>query len=120
MGVRFNNNIVQWLKFFLNGIVETAKKGVITFDALLQLQKNIEAKLKHAGSRSLDAMKIVEHMYSHPIININKATALINKSPNTAYKTIGLLEEKSIVKEITGAQRGKLYMFDDYISLFKD
>jgi Fic family protein len=117
--VRTHNDINQWLKFFLNGVAETAKNGVETFDAIMQLQKNTEEKLKGAGSRSVDALKIVEELYSVPIINNQKAEGIIGKSPNTAYKTMALLEELNIVKEITGAQRGKLYMFTDYLEIFK-
>lgn len=120
MRVREDHNINQWLKFFLNGIIETSKKGVETFDAILQLQKMTEEKLKHSGSRSIDAMKIVQRLYSSPIIDVNKAMAIIAKSINTTYKTIDLLEEMKIIEEITGAQRGKLYAFTDYISLFKN
>jgi Fic family protein len=35
--VRTHNDIVQWLKFFLTGIVETSRKGVETLDAMMQL-----------------------------------------------------------------------------------
>ena len=120
MRVREDHNINQWLKFFLNGVIETSKKGVETFDAILQLQRMIEEKLKHSGSRSIDAMKIVQSLYSSPIIDVNKAMAIIEKSINTTYKTIDLLEEMKVIEEITGAQRGKLYAFTDYINLFKN
>ena len=45
---------------------------------------------------------------------------IIEKSTNTAYKTISLLEDLKILKEITGAQRGKLYLFEDYVQLFEN
>lgn len=32
---------------------------------------------------------------------------------------MALLERLEIVKEITGAQRSKLYLFDEYVQLFK-
>ncbi len=119
MYVREDHNINQWLKFFLNGIVETSKKGVETFNAILQLQRVTEAKLKNAGSRGIDAIKIVQSLYNVPIIDANRAMEVIEKSINTTYKTLDLLEEMKIIEEITGAQRGKLYAFTEYIDLFK-
>jgi Fic family protein len=118
MRVRTHNDLNQWLKFFLNGIIETSKKGVETFDAIMRLEKSTEQKLKNAGVRSLDAMKVVQAMYSKPIIDIHGIVSIIGKSTNTAYKTINLLEELQILKEITGAQRGKLYVFEEYMRLF--
>ncbi|MDQ0478148.1 Fic family protein [Chryseobacterium sp. MDT2-18] len=120
MRVRTHNDINQWLKFFLNGVIETSKKGVTTFDAIMQLEKMTEQKLKDTGVRSLDAMKVVKAMYNKPIINIQDVVNIIEKSTNTAYKTISLLEDLKILKEITGAQRGKLYLFEDYVQLFEN
>src|SRR5690606_3884791 len=119
MYVREDHNMNQWLKYFLNGIIETSKKGVETFNAILQLQRITEEKLKNTGSRGIDAIKIVQSMYSMPIIDANKAMGVIGKSINTTYKTIDLLEEMKVIEEITGAQRGKLYAFTEYIDLFK-
>lgn len=120
MRVRTHHDILQWIKFFLNGVIETAIKGVETFDAILQLQRITEHKLKNAGSRSFDALKVVQVLYTSPIIDVYDVIGIIEKSTNTAYKTIAVLEEHAIIKEITGAQRGKLYAFVDYIELFKN
>jgi hypothetical protein len=51
-------------------------------------------------------------------ISVAEATGLINKTPQTAYNLITDLEKLEIVKEITGAQRNKLYSFEPYIHLF--
>ena len=119
MRVRTHNDINQWLKFFLNGVVETSKKGVETFDAILQLEKTTEQKLKNSGARSMDAMKLLKAMYNHPIVDAGEVMNIIEKSINTAYKTVALLEELNILVEITGGQRGKLYVFKEYIDLFE-
>ncbi|MBO9591655.1 MAG: Fic family protein [Niabella sp.] len=119
MRVRIHNDINQWLKFFLTGIIETAKNGVATFDGILQLQKAIDQKLKNVGVRSGDAYKVVNYMYSQPVVNAQTVGVVIEKQPKAAYKMIGLLEELEIVKEITGGQRGKLYAFEGYLQLFE-
>lgn len=119
MRVRTHNDISQWFRFFLTGVIETAQNGVATFDGIMQLQKDIDAKLKNMGSRSGDAYKIVEYLYSHPIIDAQRVSVITGKSLRPAYSMLKILEELEIVKEITGGQRGKLYMFMDYVALFK-
>lgn len=119
MRVRTHNDISQWFRFFLTGVIETAQNGVATFDGIMQLQKDIDAKLKNIGSRSGDAYKIVEYLYSHPIVDAQRVSVITGKSLRPAYSMLKLLEELEIVKEITGGQRGKLYMFMDYVALFK-
>lgn len=120
MRVRTHNDMSQWLKFFLEGIVETAKSGVKTFDGILQLQKILEEKLSGIGARSADGYKVVEYLYSNPIIDAQTVATIINKTPKSAYNLISVLEELTIIKEITGSQRGRLYLFEDYMDLFKE
>lgn len=43
MKVRFENDIEGWLKFFLQGVIETAENGVKTFEEILLLQKNMKS-----------------------------------------------------------------------------
>ncbi|MGY4385284.1 Fic family protein [Pedobacter sp. UYP24] len=119
MLARTQNNISQWLKFFLTGIIETAKKGVTTFDAILQLQKSLEIKLKTLGNRNVNAQKVIDYLYTQPVINVGNVEAIIQKSYVTAYKLINDLEQLEILSEISGAQRNKLYVFKDYLDLFK-
>lgn len=119
MRVRTHNDINQWFKFFLTGVIETAKNGVTTFDGILQLQKMIDNKLKEIGGRSTDARKVVEYLYTQPIVDAQRVSSITGKSLKSTYSLLVLLEELEIVKEITGAQRGKLYMFEDYVNLFK-
>lgn len=120
MRVRIQHDINQWLKFFLTGVIETAKKGVQTFDGIMQLRKTIDIKLKVLGNRSGDAHKVIEFLYNRPIIDAQKVAAVIQKTPRPAYKLIENLEQMNILKEITGAERGRLYLFEDYMKLFKE
>lgn len=119
MRVRTHNNLNQWLKFFLTGIVETAKQGVLTFDGILQLQKLMEQRLKPFGNRASDALKVIEHMYSRPVVDAGTVADIIGKSNVSAYKLIADMEKAGIIKEMTGAQRNKVYLFDEYLELFQ-
>ncbi|MFV0470820.1 MAG: Fic family protein [Paludibacteraceae bacterium] len=119
MRVRTHNDINQWLIFFLTGVIETASNGIKTLDNILQLQKNLDGKLKNIGNRSGDAYKVVEYLYTRPILDAQTVGGIIGKSLKPAYRLLNLLEELNIIKEITGTQRNRIYMFTDYIELFK-
>lgn len=119
MNVREENNISQWFKFFLKGIIETSKNGIITFDNILQLQKQVELKLQTLGTRVANAQKVTNYLYQRPIVNTEKVSEIASISMPSAYKLISDLENVGIVKEITGGQRGRLYMFDEYMKIFK-
>lgn len=119
MRVRTHNDLTQWFKFFLTGVIETAKIGVETFDGILKLQKDLEEKLiSHKGNTD-DARKIIASLYENPITDAQNVEKIIEKSYVSAYKQIAILENLKIIREITGYQRRKIYVFDDYLKLFK-
>lgn len=120
MRVRTHNDINQWLKFFLTGIIEISKNGVETFNGIMQLQKNLDIKLKTLGIRSLEAQKVIDYLYKNPVIDVSKIEKITAKSKATQYKLIADLERLKILKEISGGQRNKLYVFQDYIDLFNN
>lgn len=119
MRVREKNDIGQWLKFFLVGIIETAKNGIETFDNILGLQKTVEGKIQTLGSRAANAQKVVNQLYHRPIVNAEKVAGIADISLPSAYLLIRELERLEIIKEITGGQRKKVYLFDDYLKIFK-
>ena len=118
MTVRTKNDVNQWLKFFLTGVIETAKNGIQVFDSILQLQKTIEPRINTLGSRCGDAKKLIEAMYSRPVIDVDFVMSVIGKSNVSSYKLIADLEELEILKEITGGQRRRIYIFREYMDLF--
>jgi len=120
MRARTHNDVNQWLKFFLTGVIEISKNGVETFNGIMQLQKNLDIKLQTLGIRSIEAQKIIDYLYKNPVIDASKVEKIINKSKATHYKLIADLERLEILKEISGAQRNKLYVFKDYLDLFND
>lgn len=78
--VRTHNDINQWISFFLSGVIEISKKGVETFDAIMQLQKNMELKIQSLGTRGTEARMVVEFLYDQPVINAEKLGAITGRS----------------------------------------
>ena len=117
--VREKNDLNQWFKFFLVGIIQTAESGIATFDKILQLQKSTEIQLQTLGSRAANAKKVVDYLYKRPIINAEKISDITGISMPTAYKLIVDLERLEILKEITGGQRGRTYVYDKYFQIFR-
>jgi Fic family protein len=117
--VREKDDILQWFKFFLVGVIETAKNSISTFDNILKLQKDIDTKIQTLGSRSNNAQIIMKHLFQRPIIDLQKVKELTNLSSPSAYKLIDDIESLGIITEITGAKRGKIYMFREYTKLFE-
>lgn len=117
--VRTHNDLKQWLKFFLVGVIETAQKGVSTFDDILKLKQQCEMNIQTLGARSNKAQKILQYLFNHPMIEVHRIKEITGVGKRTAYHLLDDLEELEILKEITGGKRDKLYVFDKYLKLFQ-
>jgi Fic family protein len=119
MRVREKNDLLQWFKFFLVGVIETAKNSIATFDNILKLEKQVNSKIQTLGSRTVNAQKILHYLYKHPLIDAAKVGKIAEISPASAYKLIVDLERLGILKEMTGGKRSKMYLFATYMQLFQ-
>ncbi len=116
--VRTENDITQWLCFFLQGIIETAEKGVNTFNSILELEKENESIIQQMGSRSANAMTIVKELYIRPIIDARRVSDLCGITMQSAYNLIADLKDRGILSEITQGKRNRLYAMKRYMDLF--
>ncbi len=117
--VREKNDVLHWFKFFLTGIIETAEKSINTFDRIMQLEKQVNEKLKTLGKRDAKAQLVMNYLYQKPIVNAQAVQKIIGSQNATAYSLIEDLVRLEIIKETTGFQRNRTYIFDEYIQLFK-
>lgn len=118
MRVRTHDELKQWLKFFLVGVIETAKNGVQTFDDILKLKAQSESAIQELGIRANNIQKVFNYLLKRPIIEVNTVIEVTAVSQKTAYNIIEELEKLEILEEVTGAKRGKVYAFKKYLNLF--
>jgi Fic family protein len=117
--VREKDDLSQWFKFFLVGIIETAKSGIDTFTAIMQLQQDAEARIQTLGSRAGNAAKVLRHLYQRPIMDAKAVQQVTGLSAPASYDLIRDLERLGILHEFTGARRGRRYLFAEYIDLYE-
>jgi Fic family protein len=118
--VRTHNDINQWIKFFLVGVIETAKKGCDTFKGIMKLKTRVDTDLSSYGSRYQNLKTVVDHLFSNPVITVKEVQELIHKEYQTSYKTIKELKDLGILYDFNmDLPRGqKSFYFKDYINLF--
>lgn len=117
--VRTRNDLGQWIKFFLVGIIQTAEKGVDTLEKIVRLKQNVEAeRILFMGRRAKQGMVLFHQLFSQPILNSKDAETITGLSRKAANDLVAAFVEKGILKEMTGYQRNRVFMFDEYMKLF--
>jgi len=117
--VREKNSLLQWFKFFLRGVIETARLSTANMDAILKLQVEVTEKLNSLGSRAANAQLLVNYLFQRPLIDYQKAMEVTNLTASSVNRLLSAMEELEIITEFTGAKRGKRYLFADYLGLFE-
>lgn len=116
--VRTNNDLTHWIKFFLEAVIETANSGIKTFQDILALKQEMDSLIVGFGKKAHNASKLIEYLYQRPIISISDIIEPLNISKPTANTLVKDFEAKGILKEVTGYERNKLFVFERYLDIY--
>jgi Fic family protein len=115
--VRETGDWEAWIQFFLTGVIETASQATETAQSIIKLFNKDRAVIQKSGKSTATILTLHMYFQSHPISNttqIKKITGLTLPSVMRALKT---LEAIGIVKEITGKERHKVFVYNEYLNI---
>jgi len=118
--VRNNDDIDQWVRFFLSGVIDTAARSRERFEQIVELRKQYEQKIVGFGQRAEPGQKLLLHLFSQPAIQVKQAAQYLDVTYNTANTLINQFQEAGILEEITGYSRNRVFVMREYVKLFKD
>ncbi|MCP4368452.1 MAG: Fic family protein [Deltaproteobacteria bacterium] len=117
--VRTKNDLGQWIKFFLTGIIQTAENAVATLRKITGLKESIERKrILIMGKRSKPGIEFLHRLFKKPVVTIKDVQAMTGLSPKAANDLVRAFVEKKILVETTGYQRNRVFVFDEYVKMF--
>jgi Fic family protein len=119
--VRETGNWEEWLKFFLQGVIETANEAVESTQLILKLFAEDREKIENLGKSSASILTVHHYLQKSPIID---AKGIVQLSAPltlpTINKSFSQLHELGIVKEITGKARNKIYVYQKYLDILSE
>ena len=116
--VRHSNNLKHWSLFFMNGVVETAIDSKKTFEKIIELRSNCESKIICMGRKSKQGKKLLQHLYSHAIVDVKEVAEVLKSTHQSANSLVKLFVKGDILKELTGYRRNRLFSFHSYLKIF--
>jgi Fic family protein len=118
--VRNRSDMLQWLKYFLVGVEQTATLAVETLSNVLKLKTELEQNLQvNFGRRSTTAQLLINSLFVSPAITVDDALKVCGISYKATNDLIALMCEHKILSEITGQTRNRVFVFAPYLNIFE-
>ena len=116
--VRTHNDMIAWIKFFLEAVIETSKTAKEKFRSVVELTMEMDKIIVNLPVKSDNVKKVIDVLYNEPIINRKKLCDITKIKEGTIKNIINCLLENNIIVETTGYSRNQIFTFQKYTDLF--
>ena len=117
--VRIKGNFEQWIKFFLNAVIESAQDAVANIDELSKLHDRNKAKIQTLGRAKINVWRVFEYLEAHPIIDIRKTATALKLSFGTISNAIKRLEDLEILVQTKSISRNRIFAYSEYLEILR-
>ena len=119
MKVRRSNDLIQWIKYFLEAVNQTCEIAVISLQKIMQLRHDCQGdRIIGLGRKVPNAKKLLDHLFPQPIVTANDVSEILRTSQVSAYKIVSDFVSIGILKEATGFKRNRYFIFQEYLDIF--
>ena len=118
--VRETGDWERWLDFFLTGVLETATLAADAARRILALFDADRRSIEALGRPASSALRVHQLLQTKPLITIPMAAYLLTLSRPTVTSSLSHLRQLGIVRETTGRQRGRAFVYDRYLALLSE
>lgn len=118
--VRTDGEWEAWVDFFLEGVEQTAQGAVQTARRLVDLFQRDTERVRAAGGRAANVLRVLETMRQRPLCSLGQVAASSGISFPTASKAMLSLAEVGIARELTGQRRNRVFVYDAYLTILNE
>jgi Fic family protein len=118
--VRAKGEWETWLEFFLTGVRDTAEQAATAARRILAVFEDHHRKIEGLGRPAASVLRVFEHMQLNPIVSIPAAAVSIGLSAPTVAKSLEHMQQLGMLREITGRQRHRLFVYDAYLAILNE
>lgn len=69
--VRINSDIISWIKFFLEAVIQTVRETKERFDKLIKLKEEMDELSENLSVKPENAIKVIDALYETPVVDIS-------------------------------------------------
>jgi Fic family protein len=115
--VRTEGEWEGWLKFFLNGVMETADQATLSARLILRLFESDRAKIETLKKAAGSALRVHQLLQAKPLLLIPHAARALGLTVPTVTQSLDHSQKLGIAREITGRKRGRIFVYTAYLAI---
>lgn len=117
--VRSKGNYEQWVKFFLQALMESAEDATLTIDKLTTLHDKNIATITKMGRAAKNTAMVFDYLEKNPIIEIGKTAEALGITFNTVSSAVQRLTDAGILKQTTHANRNRTFAYEGCLAILR-
>ena len=118
--VRLKGDWEAWLDFFLTGVKETADQAASAAHRIVALFEDHERRIGALGRPAASVIRVFRQLQRNPIVSIPAMAQNSGLSAPTVAKALDRMMRMGILREITGRERGRLFVYQPYIAILDE
>jgi Fic family protein len=118
--VRATGDWEGWIDFFLGGVRDTAEQAVATARRILRLLDQDHEKIESLGRPAATVLRIFQYAQTHAVFSIPDTSEKTGISFPTVANAIAHMQKLGLLREITGKQRKRLFVYDNYLAILSE
>lgn len=119
--IRTHGEWEQWVGFFLEGVIDVATSAIDTTQRIVKTLERDRQRIHMELGRGSATASRVHDLVAHDVVTTAPhASRSLKVTEPPIYAAIARLEKLGILREVTGRQRGKTYVYDEYLSLLNE
>lgn len=119
-GVRARGDWEKWLEFFLTGVRDSAEQAAGAARRIVAIFTGHRRSIEALGRPAPSVLRVFEYLQHHPIVSIPAAAKGTGISAPTIAKSIEHLRHLGILRETTGRQRHRLFVYYAYLAILNE
>jgi len=117
MQIRLKGDWERWLKFFLQGVIEASEEALSSAKEIIELKEDLIERLLAKKIGGIFSIKLMDILFETPLIGIPDIANQLRTCLQTAIQLVDKFQDFGILREITGKQTYRKYLFVDYIDI---
>jgi Fic family protein len=100
---------LEWIRFFLKGVEESATESLEQTDALLAMRERYHNQFRAARSFGV-LQQLIDNLFASPSTTMTATAKALKITPAAASANIRKLQEGGVLREVTGRKRDQVFV----------